>query len=272
MRSYGVSCLLRFYRFSLGYLAAVLIDGGKSGYLATLSNLHLPVEQWTAEAIPLTSLIDIKPVQHLRSSQQPPSNENFDLHFRLTIPALRCSLESEAYQLIQANKLSWMFSDCFSNPGPVQFHDGNKMERLCSLRLSPGANPLNPTSQLKEISHLCSEVRSCVFGVTTKRDSTQTLFQIKMLSGQHAYSPVTAAAVTSLRGLLDVLRTLASSGVPRKAMISADNFGKISKSRESAGGCQVILTMEFHIILHQKLSAPKSYAKILLDCHFWKDI
>ncbi|PFH31219.1 hypothetical protein BESB_030930 [Besnoitia besnoiti] len=49
--------------FSYGYTAAVLVDGGCTGYMAQISNLVRVPAEWTVSAVPFTCLVDVQPVK-----------------------------------------------------------------------------------------------------------------------------------------------------------------------------------------------------------------
>ncbi|KEP61795.1 UNVERIFIED_CONTAM: phosphofructokinase domain-containing protein [Hammondia hammondi] len=49
--------------FSYGYTAAVLVDGGCTGYMAQISNLVGQPSEWSVSAVPFTCLVDVQPVK-----------------------------------------------------------------------------------------------------------------------------------------------------------------------------------------------------------------
>ncbi|CBZ52548.1 hypothetical protein NCLIV_023360 [Neospora caninum Liverpool] len=49
--------------FSYGYTAAVLVDGGCTGYMAQISNLVRDPSEWSVSAVPFTCLVDVQPVK-----------------------------------------------------------------------------------------------------------------------------------------------------------------------------------------------------------------
>ncbi|KFH00185.1 phosphofructokinase domain-containing protein, partial [Toxoplasma gondii VAND] len=49
--------------FSYGYTAAVLVDGGCTGYMAQISNLVGQPAEWSVSAVPFTCLVDVQPVK-----------------------------------------------------------------------------------------------------------------------------------------------------------------------------------------------------------------
>ena len=48
------------YTYSLGYVAAVIIGSGKTGYMASVRNLTAPAEQWIAGGVPITMLMNVE--------------------------------------------------------------------------------------------------------------------------------------------------------------------------------------------------------------------
>eukprot|EP01071_Lankesteria_metandrocarpae_P005773 Lankesteria_metandrocarpae@DN4123_c0_g1_i1.p1 len=273
--------------YSLGYTACVLVDGGRTGYLATLSNVGEGIDRYLPGGIPFTSLIDARSVrrqvlkppvknetknygeavcvggsQNAGSNYDSPtgnatgnatgnnsgigmksgasaggvfkslevfslsatqsgdglidlsSNTSHTTHggtvcdssrmttgthtgeeaesvvmyeVRADVKFASFDLDSPLFKMLTADRKAWAFTDSFVSPGPVQF-SGEKANRLLHKLRVPSDNP---SLQLKEISELFSRVKS-VCSTSASPHVLQTM-------------------VTSLRGLVLLLETMASS-------------------------------------------------------------
>ncbi len=94
------------YCYSLGYVAALLINEGLSGYMSALANLKSPIEKWIPKGIPLTSMMNIEE----RDGKKKP-----------VIKKALVELNGNSYKLLKENNLSWQFEDSYIYPGPIQY-------------------------------------------------------------------------------------------------------------------------------------------------------
>ena len=58
------------YAYTMGGIAAVLAVTGRSGYMATVSGLSAPVEQWHPGAVPFSAMIRV-PQSHPTETKRP---------------------------------------------------------------------------------------------------------------------------------------------------------------------------------------------------------
>lgn len=94
------------YCYSLGLLAALLIQHGKTGYMVAMKNLKESVENWQLFAVPITSLMNIE----VRKGKEKP-----------VIKKALVDLESKGFQSLKANRKAWELDDDYCFPGPIQF-------------------------------------------------------------------------------------------------------------------------------------------------------
>ena len=94
------------YCYSLGYVAAVLIDNGVTGYMSCVQNLTKPVEQWTVSGIPLVSMMAIEK----RKGKTKP-----------VIRKALVDLEGKPFAMFAESRQKWMLDEEYRAPGPIQF-------------------------------------------------------------------------------------------------------------------------------------------------------
>lgn len=94
------------YCTALGMTAALLIEGGYSGYMCSIPNLKMPVADWIPHGLPLTMLMHLEE----RAGKQKPVVQKtlVDLHGR-------------PLQKFAKLRNSWKLTDHYCCPGPIQF-------------------------------------------------------------------------------------------------------------------------------------------------------
>ncbi|MBP5476940.1 MAG: diphosphate--fructose-6-phosphate 1-phosphotransferase [Paludibacteraceae bacterium] len=96
------------YCYSLGQTAAELIQAGKTGYMATVRNLTLPAEKWTAGGVPITMMMNME----RRNGKMKP-----------VIQKALVDLKGKPYQYLVAHREEWALStDTYIFPGPIQYY------------------------------------------------------------------------------------------------------------------------------------------------------
>ncbi len=94
------------YTYGLGIVAAILISGGATGYMAVLRDLHLPHDQWIPVGVPLTSLM------------------NMEQRRGKDVPVIRkalVDLKGEPFQYFKNHRSTWATQDSYKFPGPIQY-------------------------------------------------------------------------------------------------------------------------------------------------------
>jgi pyrophosphate--fructose-6-phosphate 1-phosphotransferase len=92
---------------ALGYTAALILDEGLTGYMATVQGLEGPYTEWTVSAVPIVQLLQIEE----RASQRK--------------PVMRKSLVdlcSPQFTLFEGMRQKWEVEDDYQCPGPIQFY------------------------------------------------------------------------------------------------------------------------------------------------------
>ncbi len=94
------------YCYSLGFVAALLINEGVTGYMSCISNLTKDVDKWIPKGIPLTSLMDLE----IRQAKQKP-----------VIKKALVELDSKAFKFLEENREEWALDDLYTYPGSIQY-------------------------------------------------------------------------------------------------------------------------------------------------------
>src|SRR5262249_45822903 len=94
------------YCYALGFAAAVLINGEKTGYLACVRNLNKPVAEWRVGGIPLHFMMAFEK----RQGKSKP-----------VIRKMLVDLKGKPFQFFKKNRDKWKFGDEYPSPGPIQF-------------------------------------------------------------------------------------------------------------------------------------------------------
>ncbi|MFA5250846.1 MAG: diphosphate--fructose-6-phosphate 1-phosphotransferase [Parachlamydiales bacterium] len=94
------------YCYSLGFLAAALIQAGKTGYMAALKGLKKFTGAWQPFGVPLVSLMKLEE----RKGQKKP-----------VVQKALVDLKGRDFQLFCRRRLKWENADDYLCPGPIQF-------------------------------------------------------------------------------------------------------------------------------------------------------
>ena len=94
------------YAYSLGQVAARLVQGKHTGYMSGITNLEKPVADWGICAIPLTSLMQLEE----RKGKK-----------KVVIQKTLVDLKGAPYQFFDRHRHKWMDEDAYLFPGPIQF-------------------------------------------------------------------------------------------------------------------------------------------------------
>ena len=94
------------YCYSLGISAALLIAGGKTGYMAIVKNTTDTPENWQPGGVPITMMLNIEK----RNGKNKP-----------VIKKALVDLEGAPFKQFVSNRDAWSRDTCFIYPGPIQF-------------------------------------------------------------------------------------------------------------------------------------------------------
>jgi diphosphate-dependent phosphofructokinase len=94
------------YCYALGQAAAALTAAGRTGIMATVSELHLPASEWRVGGTPLVTMMCM---EHRSGKDKP------------VIRKALVDLNGAPMNALRALRDHWAANDCFRSPGPVQF-------------------------------------------------------------------------------------------------------------------------------------------------------
>lgn len=104
------------YTYGLGQVASILINSGKTGYIASLCDLNLSVSEWKPKGIPLTSMMNIE----RRHGKDKP-----------VIKKALVELDGKPLKYYQSKREAWSIDDHYTFPGPVQFYGPTE---ICDIK------------------------------------------------------------------------------------------------------------------------------------------
>ncbi len=94
------------YCYGLGYTAAALINGNKTGYICYIRNLSKGVDSWEAGGLPITMLMNMEQ----RHGKPKP-----------VIEKALVELDGPAFAEFASKRVKWRVEDAFLYPGPIQY-------------------------------------------------------------------------------------------------------------------------------------------------------
>ena len=108
------------YCYALGYGAALLINGGATGYMCCMQNLACPVEEWRFAGIPLADMIHFED----RGGKSKP-----------VIKKALVELERKPFKTFMGQRESWILNDDYRYPGPIQFFGPRELTDCITMTL-----------------------------------------------------------------------------------------------------------------------------------------
>ncbi|MBO6098755.1 MAG: diphosphate--fructose-6-phosphate 1-phosphotransferase, partial [Prevotella sp.] len=94
------------YCYSLGFNASMLIAAGKTGYMSSIKNTNLPVDQWIAGGIPNTMMMNMEK----RNGEMKP-----------VIKKALVELDGKPFQFFASQRDKWATETAYVFPGPIQY-------------------------------------------------------------------------------------------------------------------------------------------------------
>ncbi|XP_037459423.1 pyrophosphate--fructose 6-phosphate 1-phosphotransferase subunit alpha-like [Triticum dicoccoides] len=174
------------YAYVLGHVCYHIIAAGLNGYMATVTNLKSPVDQWKCGAAPITSMMTVR-----GWSRGPTASQ-------IGKPAVHMAsvdLKGKAYELLRQNSSSLLMEDIYKNPGPLQFE-------------GPGADA-------KPIS-LCVEDRDYMGRI---KQLQEYLEKVKNIVKPGCSQDVLKAALSSMAHVTELLTIMSSPSYSGQATI-----------------------------------------------------
>lgn len=94
------------YCYSLGYTAALLINSGKTGYMAFIKNLTQSSDKWLAGGVPITMMMNM---------------ERRNGHVKPVIQKALVDLEGKPFLTFRSKRKDWAINTDYIYPGPIQY-------------------------------------------------------------------------------------------------------------------------------------------------------
>jgi pyrophosphate--fructose-6-phosphate 1-phosphotransferase len=94
------------YTYSLGYVAALLIGEGKTGYMASVRNTTSSADKWIAGGVPVTLMMNME----RRHGEMKP-----------VIQKALVKLESAPFKKFAEQRAAWALNTMYVYPGPIQY-------------------------------------------------------------------------------------------------------------------------------------------------------
>jgi pyrophosphate--fructose-6-phosphate 1-phosphotransferase len=95
------------YCYSLGYSAFVLVAGGMSGYISSVSSLAKPASQWEAGGVPLVNMMNME----RRKGEDTP-----------VIKKALVELDGKPFKAFAERRDEWAVKTAFVSPGAIQYY------------------------------------------------------------------------------------------------------------------------------------------------------
>ena len=94
------------YCYSLGRVAALLINSGKTGYMSSVRNTTKPADQWLAGGIPITAMMNMEK----RNGKMKP-----------VIQKALVKLDGGPFKFFASKRDEWAIETAYVYPGPIQY-------------------------------------------------------------------------------------------------------------------------------------------------------
>jgi pyrophosphate--fructose-6-phosphate 1-phosphotransferase len=108
------------YCYALGFVAALLVDGGHTGYMSAVQDLTQAVESWRAAGVPITSMMHLE----MRHGQPKP-----------VIKKALVDLKGKPFAEFKQQRDHWVLHDEYTSPGPIQFAGPKELSESITFTL-----------------------------------------------------------------------------------------------------------------------------------------
>jgi len=109
------------YCYALGYVAALLIESGATGYMSCVQHLTKPVEEWTIVGIPLVSMMAM---EQRRGKSKP------------VIRKALVDLKGSLFKAFKEQRDAWALEDAYRFTGPMQFFGPPELTEAITFTLA----------------------------------------------------------------------------------------------------------------------------------------
>jgi len=117
------------YAYALGGTAVALASHGHTGYMATVSDLSSPVEEWRAGGVPFTAMLRVPTAPRFHASRP-------DSTVKEAIPAIlpQCvGLSDTAFCAWKEQRETCATDELFESPGPIQLSGESAARITCTV-------------------------------------------------------------------------------------------------------------------------------------------
>ena len=94
------------YCYSLGRVAALLINAGKTGYMSSVRNTTKPASEWLAGGIPITAMMNM---------------EKRNVKLKPVIQKALVKLDGGPFKFFASKRDEWAIETAYVYPGPIQY-------------------------------------------------------------------------------------------------------------------------------------------------------
>ena len=108
------------YCYSLGYTASLLIESGKTGYMASIRNTTSPAKEWVAGGVPITMMLNME----RRHGEMKP-----------VIQKALVDLEGAPFKEFEKNRETWAMKTSYIYPGPIQYFGPDEVKEQPTMTL-----------------------------------------------------------------------------------------------------------------------------------------
>jgi len=108
------------YCYSLGFTASLLIESGKTGYMASIRNTTAPASQWIAGGVPITMMLNME----RRHGEMKP-----------VIQKALVDLEGAPFKEFAKNRETWAMKTSYIYPGPIQYFGPDEVKEQPTMTL-----------------------------------------------------------------------------------------------------------------------------------------
>lgn len=108
------------YCTSLGYVAALLVNSGLTGYMSCVRDLYQPTEDWKIAGVPIVSMMHLEK----RKGKEKP-----------VIKKALLDLHGKPFKEFCNMRNSWRLEDDYHYPGPIQFYGPAELIEAVTLTL-----------------------------------------------------------------------------------------------------------------------------------------
>ncbi len=113
------------YTYSLGHIAALLVQNNLSGYMTFISNIHKEISSWSIGAVPITFFMH---------------EEKRKGFLKPVIAKTLVDCNGPAFTYFALKRKTWALADHYLCPGPIQYGQGDSSSIPISINMELSSN------------------------------------------------------------------------------------------------------------------------------------